>query len=203
MIAGSSCGHSDAGQVTARRGAQPQRRPGPRRRLVGAKAQQARQTRAQHRQDRREFAPRIAPQDRLGRRLGTARKFAAIPQGFGEGVQWRRHLGSDVTATSGGWRGIAPSYPVCSVPDILAPAGRRGASDAAMIVIGTETVERYFAAHAGSRGIRAGRSQYEVWLAIARRARWRNPEDAKASHPRASILKGGGPCSTSRAMTID
>ncbi|MBV8738079.1 MAG: type II toxin-antitoxin system HigB family toxin [Alphaproteobacteria bacterium] len=60
-----------------------------------------------------------------------------------------------------------------------------------MIVIGTETVERYFAAHAGDRGIRAARSQYDVWLAIARRARWRNPEDVKAAHPRASILKGG------------
>lgn len=60
-----------------------------------------------------------------------------------------------------------------------------------MIVIGTETVERYFAAHRGARGIRAGRSQYEVWLAIARRAHWRYPEDVKASHPRASILKCG------------
>jgi mRNA interferase HigB len=60
-----------------------------------------------------------------------------------------------------------------------------------MIVIGTETVERYFATHQGARRIRAARSQYEVWLAIARRARWRNPEDVKASHPRASILKGG------------
>lgn len=60
-----------------------------------------------------------------------------------------------------------------------------------MIVIGTETVERYFAAHAGARGLRAARSQYAVWLAIARRARWRTPEDVKASHPRASILKGG------------
>jgi mRNA interferase HigB len=60
-----------------------------------------------------------------------------------------------------------------------------------MIVIGMETVERYFAAHAGHRGIRAARSQYDVWLAIARRAQWRNPEEAKASHPRASILKGG------------
>ena len=60
-----------------------------------------------------------------------------------------------------------------------------------MIVIGTETVERYFAAHRSARGIRAARSQYDVWLAIARRARWRNPEDVKASHPRASILKGG------------
>ena len=60
-----------------------------------------------------------------------------------------------------------------------------------MIVIGTETVERYFAAHAGDRGIRAARSQYDVWLAIARGTRWRNPEEVKGSHPRASILKGG------------
>jgi mRNA interferase HigB len=60
-----------------------------------------------------------------------------------------------------------------------------------MIVIGTELVERYFAAHRGDRGIRAARSQYDVWLAIARRARWSSPEEVKASHPRASILKGG------------
>jgi mRNA interferase HigB len=60
-----------------------------------------------------------------------------------------------------------------------------------MIVVGTDVVERYFAAHAGARGIRAARSQYDVWLAIARRAQWRNPEDVKASHPRASILKAG------------
>jgi mRNA interferase HigB len=60
-----------------------------------------------------------------------------------------------------------------------------------MIVIGTGAVERYFAAHAGARGIRAARSQYDVWLAIASRAQWRNPEEVKASHPRASILKGG------------
>ena len=62
-----------------------------------------------------------------------------------------------------------------------------------MIVIGTETVERYFATHEGARGIRAARSQYEVWLAIARRAQWRYPEDVKASHPRAiyTISVGG------------
>jgi mRNA interferase HigB len=60
-----------------------------------------------------------------------------------------------------------------------------------MIVIGSETVERYFAAHAGDKGIRAARSQYDVWLSIARRARWRNPEEVKASHPPASILRGG------------
>jgi mRNA interferase HigB len=40
-------------------------------------------------------------------------------------------------------------------------------------------------------GIRAARSQYDVWLAIASRADWRTPEEIKASHPRASILKGG------------
>jgi len=60
-----------------------------------------------------------------------------------------------------------------------------------MIVIGTETVERYFATHQGARGARAARSRYEVWLAIARRAQWRHPEDVKASHPRASILRRG------------
>jgi mRNA interferase HigB len=36
-----------------------------------------------------------------------------------------------------------------------------------MIVIGTAAVERYFATHAGDKGIRAARSQYDVWLAIA------------------------------------
>ena len=60
-----------------------------------------------------------------------------------------------------------------------------------MIVIGAEVVERYFVAHAGDKGIRVARSQCDVWLAIAVRAQWRNPEDVKASHPRASILKGG------------
>ena len=60
-----------------------------------------------------------------------------------------------------------------------------------MIVVGTEAVERYFATHAGDRGTRAARSQSDVWLAIARRAEWRNPEEVKGSHPRASILKAG------------
>ena len=59
-----------------------------------------------------------------------------------------------------------------------------------MIVIGIDTVERYFAAHAGHRGVSAARSQYDAWLAIAVRSQWRSPEDVKASHPRASILKG-------------
>jgi mRNA interferase HigB len=60
-----------------------------------------------------------------------------------------------------------------------------------MIVIGTDAVERYFATHTGDRGIRAARSQYDVWLAIAQRTTWSTPQDLKASHPRASILKGG------------
>jgi len=60
-----------------------------------------------------------------------------------------------------------------------------------MIVIGTEVVENYLAIHAGHKGIRAARSQYEAWLDIVGRAQWRNPEDVKASYPKASILKAG------------
>jgi mRNA interferase HigB len=58
-----------------------------------------------------------------------------------------------------------------------------------MIVIGTAVVENYFANHAGHRGIKAARSQYDAWLDIVVRAEWRNPEDVKASYPKASILK--------------
>jgi mRNA interferase HigB len=60
-----------------------------------------------------------------------------------------------------------------------------------MIVIGTEMVVGYFAGRRGHRGIKAARSQYDAWLEIAARAAWRHPEDVKASHPKASILKGG------------
>lgn len=59
-----------------------------------------------------------------------------------------------------------------------------------MIVIGTEVVEGYFARHAGHKGIKAARSQYEAWLHIIGNAQWRTPEDIKASYPKASILKG-------------
>ena len=59
-----------------------------------------------------------------------------------------------------------------------------------MIVIGTEFVERYFASRASHKGIRSARSQYDVWLAIVNGSNWRKPEDVKASHPKASILKG-------------
>ena len=58
-----------------------------------------------------------------------------------------------------------------------------------MIVIGTDVVENYFADHAGHRGIKAARSQYDAWLDIVVRADWRNPEDVKVSYPKASILK--------------
>jgi mRNA interferase HigB len=60
-----------------------------------------------------------------------------------------------------------------------------------MIVIGTGLVESYFARHAGHKGIKAARSQYEAWITIVGRAQWRNPEDVKASYPKASILKAG------------
>ena len=58
-----------------------------------------------------------------------------------------------------------------------------------MIVIGTGLVESYFASHAGHKGIKAARSQYEAWIDIVGRAQWRNPEDVKTSYPKASILK--------------
>jgi mRNA interferase HigB len=58
-----------------------------------------------------------------------------------------------------------------------------------MIVIGTELIERYLADRAGHQGIKAARAQYQAWLDIVGRARWRNPEDVKASYPKASILK--------------
>ena len=60
-----------------------------------------------------------------------------------------------------------------------------------MFVIGTEVVERHFKTHVGHKGIKATRTQYNAWLAIAGRAQWRTPEDViKASYPKASILKG-------------
>lgn len=60
-----------------------------------------------------------------------------------------------------------------------------------MLVIGTDVVERYFAARAGHKGIAAARKQYEAWLAIAEAADWQQPFDVKRSHPKASILKSG------------
>ena len=60
-----------------------------------------------------------------------------------------------------------------------------------MLVIGVDMVEGYFATRAGHKGIKAARAQYVAWLDIVTRADWRNPEDVKASYPKASVLKGG------------
>ena len=60
-----------------------------------------------------------------------------------------------------------------------------------MIVVGVQMVEDYFRRRASHKGIKAARSQYDAWLAIADHAEWRNPEDVKRSHPKASVLKGG------------
>ena len=45
------------------------------------------------------------------------------------------------------------------------------------VVIGAEVVENYLADHAGHKGIKAARSQYEAWLDIVSRAYWRDPEN--------------------------
>jgi mRNA interferase HigB len=58
-----------------------------------------------------------------------------------------------------------------------------------MVVIGTDIVEAYFKAHTGHKGIKAARSQYDAWRAIAETAQWRTPQEVKAAHPKASILK--------------
>jgi mRNA interferase HigB len=60
-----------------------------------------------------------------------------------------------------------------------------------MIIIGADVVENYFANRASHRGIKAARSQYDAWFDIVARAEWQNPEDVKASYPKASILKAG------------
>lgn len=60
-----------------------------------------------------------------------------------------------------------------------------------MLVAGVDIVETYFAEREGHRGVKAARTQYDAWLAIARNAQWRSPEDVKRAHPKASILKGG------------
>src|SRR5579859_5626629 len=60
-----------------------------------------------------------------------------------------------------------------------------------MITTGTSLAEAYFAEHAGDKGIRAARAQYDAWLAIAEAARWSVPADVKDAHPKASVLKGG------------
>jgi mRNA interferase HigB len=60
-----------------------------------------------------------------------------------------------------------------------------------MLVIGTDVVEKYFAARSGHKGIKSARAQYDAWRAVVERAAWKTPADAKAAHPKASILKNG------------
>jgi mRNA interferase HigB len=60
-----------------------------------------------------------------------------------------------------------------------------------MIVVGTDIVEAFFQGQAGHKGIKAARSQYNAWRAIAESAQWRTPQDVKTAHPKASIFKGG------------
>lgn len=76
---------------------------------------------------------------------------------------------------------------LCRLPSIF----WKIVQESVVIVIGADIVEAYFHTHVGHKGIRAARSQYDAWLAIARHARWKVPGDVKASHPKASILKGG------------
>jgi len=60
-----------------------------------------------------------------------------------------------------------------------------------MIVVGTSLVERHFQTHAGHKGLKAAKAQYESWLSIVKQAEWRGPDDMKRAHAKASILKGG------------
>ena len=60
-----------------------------------------------------------------------------------------------------------------------------------MLIVGTDVVERYFAARAGHKGIKVARAQYDAWRAIVETAQWRIPADVKQAHPKASILKNG------------
>jgi mRNA interferase HigB len=60
-----------------------------------------------------------------------------------------------------------------------------------MIVIGTGLVQDRLAKHAGHKGIKAVRSQYDAWLETVTRANWRAPKDIKAWYAKARILKAG------------
>lgn len=60
-----------------------------------------------------------------------------------------------------------------------------------MLLIGTDIVEKYFSAHAGEKGGRAARKQYDAWRDIVEASDWKTPADVKRGHPKASILKAG------------
>lgn len=57
-------------------------------------------------------------------------------------------------------------------------------------IVGANIVHDYFSANASAQGIKAARSSFLAWETITRAASWNIPQDVKASHPRASILKG-------------
>jgi mRNA interferase HigB len=60
-----------------------------------------------------------------------------------------------------------------------------------MILVGTDVVENYFKAHAGHKGIKSARAQYDAWRTIVETSDWKTPSDVKRAHPKASILKSG------------
>ena len=60
-----------------------------------------------------------------------------------------------------------------------------------MIILLRDIPETYLAAHIGKAGIKAAESSYRAWSTLASVEEWRIPQDIKASHPKASILKAG------------
>jgi hypothetical protein len=76
-----------------------------------------------------------------------------------------------------------------------------------MIVIGTDVVERHFAAHGGHRGIKAARAQYDAWRAVAASAHWKTPQDIKKAHPKHGMSRAdlvpllGTPSRVSEVLT--
>ena len=48
----------------------------------------------------------------------------------------------------------------------------------------------YFKGRIGHKGVKAARTQYDAWRVIAAAAQWKNPEEVKQAHPKASVLKG-------------
>jgi mRNA interferase HigB len=60
-----------------------------------------------------------------------------------------------------------------------------------MIVLRLDIPSSYFADHAGEQGIAAAQKSYSAWLSLARVAKWRQPADVTAAHPKASILRAG------------
>ena len=71
-----------------------------------------------------------------------------------------------------------------------------------MIVVGTQIVERYFENRAGHQGIKAARTQYDVWLAIAPGAMAKPGGRRSDRTRRRASSRAAARCSTSRATTI-